>query len=95
MAPPSTAVTQSKLRTQTTVFTVLLSLVFIVALAVSLQLVFEYRGNLPKSSVGKVLDDVFSSVVGAGKASEARFEHEEKHVKEKLRGLKADMEGAE
>ena len=68
---------------------------FIVTLAVSLQLVFEYRENLPKSSVGKVLDDVLSSVVGAGKASEARFEHEEKHVKEKLRGLKADMEGAE
>ncbi|KAJ6263888.1 hypothetical protein Dda_0025 [Drechslerella dactyloides] len=68
----------------------LFSLVFIALLAVGLQLVFEYRGNLPKFDIMEVWEDVVETVKGGAKLGEQEMQRVEKMG----RRLKEELEGA-
>ncbi|KAF3923625.1 hypothetical protein ABW21_db0205074 [Orbilia brochopaga] len=68
----------------------LFSLVFIALLAVGLQLVFEYRGNLPKFDIMEVWEDVVETVKGGAKLGEQELHRVEKMGKK----LKQELEGA-
>ncbi|KAF3922320.1 hypothetical protein ABW20_dc0109661 [Dactylellina cionopaga] len=68
----------------------LFSIVFIVLLAVGLQLVFEYRGNLPKFDIMEVWEDVVETVKGGAKLGEQEIHRMEKMGKK----LKEELEGA-
>ncbi|KAK6353678.1 hypothetical protein TWF696_005640 [Orbilia brochopaga] len=68
----------------------LFSLVFIALLAVGLQLVFEYRGNLPKFDIMEVWEDVVETVKGGAKLGEQEMHRVEKMGKK----LKEELEGA-
>ncbi|KAF3929731.1 hypothetical protein AA313_de0209749 [Arthrobotrys entomopaga] len=68
----------------------LFSLVFIILLAVGLQLVFEHRGNLPKFDIMEVLEDVLETVKGGAKLGEGEVHRMEKMGKK----LKEELEGA-
>ncbi|KAF3932394.1 hypothetical protein ABW19_dt0206044 [Dactylella cylindrospora] len=69
---------------------VLFSLVFIVLLAVGLQLVFEYRGNLPKFDIMEVWEDMVETVKGGAKLGEQELQKVEKMG----RKLREELEGA-
>ncbi|EWC47709.1 hypothetical protein DRE_02909 [Drechslerella stenobrocha 248] len=68
----------------------LFSLVFIALLAIGLQLVFEYRGNLPKFDIMEVWEDVVETVKGSAKLGEQEIQRVEKMGKK----LKQELEGA-
>ncbi|KAK6522438.1 hypothetical protein TWF281_002999 [Arthrobotrys megalospora] len=67
----------------------LFSLVFIALIAVGLQLVFEYRGNLPKFDIMEVWEEVIETMKGGAKLGEQEMQRVEKmgqKLKQELKG---------